>query len=176
MAKLQFYGHFHRIAAETTNLEHDLIIKYESLSGGTIAQFRDYPLLGKIEANNADMVVMFMGSNDLDVPHNIDYYSVLRNLKRTAVYIAEEATPLIVMQVEIRPNPRYIEPEIYNQRRNGFNKKLRKCRGRDFLVTDCPVQKEEFQLDGIHFTPLAYMRVFNHIRAKVIAEARRLNW
>ena len=176
VAKLQFYGHFHRIAAETTNLEHDLVIKYESLSGGTIAQFRDYPLLGKIEAHNADMVIMFMGSNDLDVPHNIDYYSVLRNLKRTAVYIAEETTPLIVMQVEIRPSPRHLEPEIYNQRRNGFNKKLRKCHGRDFLVTDCPVQKEEFQVDGIHFTPMAYMRLYNHLRGKIITEARRLNW
>ena len=176
VAKLQFFGHFHRISTDVTNLSHDLVFKYVSRPGATIAEFQDYSLLGEIEGYKADMVIMFMGSNDLDVPHNINLHSVLRNLKRTAVYIAEKKTPLMVIRIEIRPKPRHLDGETYNQRRNGFNQKLKKCHGRDFLVLNCPVQKEEFQLDGIHFTPLAYMRLYNHIRSDVIDEARRLGW
>ena len=87
----------------------------KGISGALINHFRKPQLIESIAKIQADVLVFFLGSNDLDTKEHVDLWALIHRLYETIDYHRTEVT------VEHRLTPTHATPEIYKQRKNGFN-------------------------------------------------------
>ena len=145
----------------------------KSVSGASINTFRRPQLIESIAKMQADALVVFLGSNDLDTKDHVDLWALIHRLYETIDYHRTEGMPTAVVTVEHRPTPTITTPKIYKQRKNGFNQKLR---------STCPyhiipsVYREEETVDGVHFAAPANLRMFERIAEEVVNMVRPLGW
>ena len=160
-------------SAEETGLNNHLQIVVKGVSGALINHFRRPQLIESIANIQADVLVFFLGSNDLDTEDHVDLWALIHRLYETIDYHRTEGMPTAVVTVEHRPTPTITTPEIYKQRKNGFNQKLRNT---------CPyhvipsVYREEETVDGVHFAAPANRRMFEKIAEEVVNMVRPLGW
>ena len=151
--------------------------KQISKPGARMDNLLDRDTIQTIRDFDPDIAFLFIGSNDLDVPEQVDFFNLIRQLKRIARRIHDiNRIQVFVITAEHRRNPSYITPEIYNQRKNRFNQMMKRHVHKEFPVVFCSLQLRDSSYDGIHFKLDAYYELSERIREKAEAYAFSQNW
>ena len=156
------YQLFYRRGATTSSLYSDPTIRRE------IAEY------------DPDIIVIFLGSNDLDTTNYnyVSHFVIKDQLKRIGNHLRLQTSNgkarLYYMTIEQRLTPAFVSQDTYRRRRNKVNETLKKERALRLIFNDMSLDR--IGRDGIHFLPEWYRGVAWKIRRKVEDYAIGQGW
>ena len=130
MFEVAILGHSHVKKLKNFGLKlnvNKVRVDYYATPGTTCNKIISDDKFKKLLTQKYDIVILFLGSNDIDNNLPIDeIYSSILNIKHK---IDEEVDPTIgtyILEIEPRTKPRHISETKYNKTRNNLNKKFKK--------------------------------------------------
>lgn len=121
--------------------------------GAKAIKFFEYPELTMALDDNLDLVVLWIGSNDIHPNETISH--ICNSIKDILEAFGSKGIPTYFMTVEPRvypeSSPYYVPPEVYQKMRNAINKHFqRELKGRILLTGGVAINASHLMIDGVH--------------------------
>ena len=152
-----------------------------SVPGTTACRlFLDRTLENPLRTYDPDVIVVYVGSNDIDVPmsHQWFFHRLMHSMimlgNRLQGYTTNRKAEIIYMTIEQRRDPKNVTADCYKTRRNRMNSLLRNNKRMNLCMNF--MTEDYFQEDGIHFQEEAYRVMAEKIKTKVENYAVRRRW
>lgn len=121
--------------------------------GALASKFFEYPELTQALRDNLDLVILWMGGNDINPATSPRV--ILDDLRHIITEFNRVRTSVIIMTIEARKymegSRHYVAPQLYNKMKNAINRRLQKdYAGRVILTGGLTVNESHLNMDGVH--------------------------